>query len=74
MKQRFNNYYSDGLTQNGKLRKVKKQNYICLDGPLKGHKLALSEPETMILTISGQTGRYINTQPKGRTLEWVTCK
>jgi len=74
MKQRFNNYLSHGLTPTGKLRKMKKQKYLCKDGPLIGEKLALTEPQTMILTINGQKGRYIPVNDQGCLLEWQQCK
>ena len=74
MKQRFNNYLSSHLTATGKLRKMKKQKYLCKDGPLAGEKLALTEPQTMVLTIKGQTGRYMPVNNQGRLLEWQECK
>lgn len=74
MKQRFNNYLSPSLTSTGKLRKMKKQKYLCKDGPLIGEKLSLTEPETMIITINGQKGRYMRVNNQGRLLEWQVCK
>lgn len=70
IKQRFNNYHSAGLTQTGKLRKMKKQKYVCIDGPLKGEELTLTEPQTMVFKINNETGRYIQQNPQGRALTW----
>jgi hypothetical protein len=37
---------------------VKKIAWLCLNGPLQGHKLWLTNGTTAIFTINGQTGRY----------------
>lgn len=37
---------------------IKKQAYLCFDGPFIGSTLYLATPFTPVFTIGGRTGRY----------------
>lgn len=42
-------------------RKIcKKSRFKCVDGPLEGHTLMLTDGFTAVFTIAGNTGRYNN--------------
>lgn len=43
-----------------------KKKFDCIDGPMKGQSLWLTDGTTAVFTLNGQTGRYNNG-------EWQQC-
>lgn len=50
----------------------RKRQYLCIDGPLEGERLWLSgaQPATMVMTIKGQTGHYVQDRKNQSAITW----